>query len=96
MQPKPPISEYSHIHKWEYITLRVVNEIVLSANDNQIGEIKVGMFKSEQQEGPALYEYLNVLGQGGWDVVGMSPITGGGDELKFHAYNVVLKRPLAG
>jgi hypothetical protein len=81
--------------KWEYTTLRVVNETVMRVNDQQVGDIKTSLLGGSKEQGSPLHQYLNKIGQDGWEVAGMTPITGGSEHRAILAYIVVLKRPLS-
>ena len=59
--------------KWEYLTLRVYGGKVIEANDQRVGDLK-GPFPT--QDSPRVHEYLNQLGEEGWQVAGMSPTSG--------------------
>ena len=59
--------------KWEYLTLRVYGGKVIEANDQRVGDLK-GPFPTE--DSPRVHEYLNQLGEEGWQVAGMSPTSG--------------------
>lgn len=59
--------------KWEYLTLRVYGGKVIEANDQRVGDLK-GPFPTK--DSPRVPEYLNQLGEEGWQVAGMSPTSG--------------------
>jgi hypothetical protein len=76
------------MQKWEYMTLRVMDGVVLSANDQPLA--KHSSFSGIQ--GPGASEVLNRLGQEGWEAVTMSPM---GPNPMGHDYVILLKRPWA-
>ena len=59
--------------KWEYLALRVYGGKVIEANDQRVGDLK-GPFPT--QESPRVHDYLNQLGQEGWQIAGMAPTSG--------------------
>ena len=67
--------------KWEYQVVRTYGGVVMMINGQEVGKIV-----SNQPVGELLYEYLNKVGQEGWEVVGMAEARGG--------VELVLKRPL--
>jgi hypothetical protein len=76
------------MQKWEYMTLRVRDGIVLSANDQPLA--KHSFLHGIQ--GPGSSEVLNRLGQEGWETVAMSPM---GPNPNGYDYVILLKRPLS-
>jgi len=77
------------MQQWEYRVLTVDNGKVMNINNQQIG--KYVIFKGAQ--GPDLHEVLNQMGKEGWELVGISPITGTGERADTVRICVVLKRP---
>ena len=67
--------------KWEYLVVRTQGGVVMMANGQELGKIV-----SNQPVGEMLYEYLNEVGEDGWEVVGMAEARGG--------VELVLKRSL--
>ena len=67
--------------KWEYLVVRTYGGVVMMANGQELGKIV-----SNQPVGEMLYEYLNEVGEDGWEVVGMAEARGG--------VELVLKRSL--
>ena len=67
--------------KWEYKVVRTYGGVVMLTNGQEVGKII-----NNQPVGQLLYEYLNELGEEGWDVVGMAETRGG--------IELVLKRTL--
>lgn len=67
--------------KWEYKVVRTYGGVVMLTNGQEVGKIV-----SNQPVGELLYEYLNKVGQEGWEVAGMAETRGG--------IELVLKRPL--
>jgi len=75
---------------WEYLTLRVRDGIVVSANEQMLAKESFwGGIK-----GQAFHHFLSELGKLGWEAIGVSPITGGGGIPTFVELIVILKRPL--
>ena len=66
--------------KWEYKVVRTYGGVVMLSNGQEIGKIV-----NNQPVGEMLYEYLNEVGEEGWEVVGMAETRGG--------IELVLKRP---
>ena len=58
--------------KWEYKVVRTYGGVVMLANGQEVGKIV-----NNQPVGQLLYEYLNELGEEGWDVAGMAETRGG-------------------
>ena len=58
--------------KWEYKVVRTYGGVVMLTNGQEVGKIV-----NNQPVGQMLYEYLNELGQEGWDVAGMAETRGG-------------------
>ena len=69
--------------KWEYKVVRTYGGVVMLTNGQEVGKIV-----NNQPVGEMLYEYLNEVGEEGWEVVGMAETRGG--------IELVLKRALAG
>ncbi len=67
--------------KWEYKVVRTYGGVVMLTNGQEVGKIV-----NNQPIGEMLYEYLNEVGEEGWEVAGMAETRGG--------IEVVLKRPL--
>ncbi len=67
--------------KWEYKVVRTYGGVVMMTNGQELGKIV-----SNQPVGVMLFEYLNEVGEEGWEVVGMAETRGG--------IELVLKRPL--
>ena len=67
--------------KWEYKVVRTYGGVVMLTNGQEVGKIV-----NNQPVGQILYEYLNELGEEGWEVVGMAETRGG--------IELVLKRSL--
>lgn len=80
------------MQRWEYTVLTVREGIVVSANGRMVAKQN---FLGEIKEGPGLFHFLNELGQSGWEVVGVSPITGSGDFRSAVELTVILKKPLS-
>jgi hypothetical protein len=66
--------------KWEYQVIRSYGGVVMVINGNTVGKIV-----ANQPVGVPLFEYLNQVGEDGWEVVGMAGVREG--------IEVVLKRP---
>ena len=66
--------------KWEYKVVRTYGGVVMLTNGQEVGKIV-----NNQPVGVMLYEYLNEVGEEGWEVAGMAETRGG--------IEVVLKRP---
>ena len=60
------------MNKWEYKVVRTYGGVVMLANGQEVGKIV-----NNQPVGQLLYEYLNDLGEEGWDVAGMAETRGG-------------------
>jgi hypothetical protein len=69
------------MNKWEYQVVRTYGGVVMLSNGQEMGKIV-----NNQPVGEMLYEYLNKVGEDGWEVVGMAEVRGG--------VELVLKRPL--
>lgn len=67
--------------KWEYKVVRTYGGVVMLTNGQEVGKII-----NNQPVGQPLYEYLNELGEEGWEVAGMAETRGG--------IELVLKRTL--
>jgi hypothetical protein len=66
--------------KWEYKVVRTYGGVVMLTNGQEVGKIV-----NNQPIGEMLYEYLNEVGEEGWEVAGMAETRGG--------IELVLKRP---
>ena len=71
------------MNKWEYKVVRTYGGVVMLTNGQEVGKIV-----NNQPVGEMLYEYLNEVGEEGWEVAGMAETRGG--------IEVVLKRSLVG
>ena len=69
------------MQKWEYSVVRTYGGVVMLTNGQEVGKIV-----NSQPVGQMLYEYLNEVGEDGWEVVGLAEARGG--------VEVVLKRPI--
>jgi hypothetical protein len=69
--------------KWEYKVVRTYGGVVMLTNGQEVGKIV-----NNQPVGVMLYEYLNEVGEEGWEVVGMAE-TRGGIELVLKRLKVV-------
>ena len=58
--------------KWEYKVVRTYGGVVMLTNGQEVGKIV-----NNQPVGELLYEYLNEVGEEGWEVVGMAETRGG-------------------
>ena len=58
--------------KWEYKVVRTYGGVVMLTNGQEVGKIV-----NNQPVGEMLYEYLNEVGEEGWEVVGMAETRGG-------------------
>ena len=58
--------------KWEYRVVRTYGGVVMLVNGQELGKIV-----NNQPVGEMLYEYLNEVGEEGWDVAGMAETRGG-------------------
>ena len=84
------------MQKWEYTTLSVNVDTVLTVNSKKVGEIKVGFLSGVSKDGPTLHDTLSHMGQEGWEVCGASPNwNGGGERPGPINFVVILKRPIA-
>jgi len=68
------------MQKWEYNVIRTYGGVVMMTDGKQVGKIV-----NSQPVGQMLYEYLNQVGEFGWELVGMAEVQGG--------VELVLKRP---
>lgn len=75
---------------WEYLTITVRDGIVATANGEMIAKESIW----SHIKGQPLHHFLNELGKLGWEAVGASPITGGGQVPALIELVVILKRPL--
>lgn len=69
--------------KWEYKVVRTYGGVVMLTNGQEVGKIV-----NNQPVGVMLYEFLNEVGEEGWEVVGMAE-TRGGIELVLKRFKVV-------
>lgn len=69
--------------KWEYKVVRTYGGVVMLTNGQEVGKIV-----NNQPVGVMLYEFLNEVGEDGWEVVGMAE-TRGGIELVLKRLKVV-------
>ena len=60
------------MEKWEYKVVRTYGGVVMLTNGQEVGKIA-----NNQPVGEMLYEYLNEVGEEGWEVVGMAETRGG-------------------
>ena len=60
------------MNKWEYKVVRTYGGVVMLTNGQEVGKIA-----NNQPVGEMLYEYLNEVGEEGWEVVGMAETRGG-------------------
>lgn len=58
--------------KWEYKVVRTYGGVVMLTNGQEVGKIV-----NNQPVGVMLYEFLNEVGEEGWEVVGMAETRGG-------------------
>ena len=70
------------MQNWEYLVVRTYGGVVMLTNGQEVGKLV-----NSQPVGEMLFEYLNEVGEDGWEVVGMAEARGG--------VELVLKRPLA-
>ena len=82
------------MQKWQYATLWVSGNVgefkVIFVNDKKVAETPAfGKVK-----GASLHEYLNQLGQEGWEAIGTSIGGTGGERLSIGPFIVILKRAL--
>ncbi len=68
------------VKKWDYRVIRTYGGVVMLVDGKEVGKIV-----NNQPVGQMLYEYLNQVGERGWDLVGMAAVRGG--------VELVLKRP---
>lgn len=71
--------------KWEYKVVRTYGGVVMLTNGQEVGKIV-----NNQPVGVMLYEFLNEVGEEGWEVVGMAE-TRGGIELVLKRSKVVVE-----
>jgi hypothetical protein len=69
--------------KWEYMLVRSYGGVVMRVNDQEIGKMA-----GATPVGQLLHEYLNRVGEEGWEVVGMAGVREGAE--------IILKRPDTG
>ena len=69
------------LQKWDYMVIRSYGGVVMTVDGQEVAKM-VGA----QPVGQMLYEYLDGLGQDGWEVVGMAGVREG--------MEIILKRPL--
>jgi len=67
--------------QWTYQVVRTYGGVVMLTNGQEVGKIV-----NNQPVGELLFEYLNKVGEEGWEVVGMAETRGG--------IELVLKRQL--
>jgi hypothetical protein len=60
------------MQKWEYEVVRTYGGVVMLTNGQEVGKIV-----NNQPVGEMLYEYLNKVGEDGWEVAGMAETRGG-------------------
>ena len=60
------------MNKWEYKVVRTYGGVVMLTNGQEVGKIV-----NNQPVGVMLYEFLNEVGEEGWEVVGMAETRGG-------------------
>jgi len=70
------------MQKWDYLTVTVLRDVILSKTTGLLGTL----------EGERLNDFLKKAGQEGWEVAGLSPITGA--ESRDISVLIVLKRPV--
>ncbi|KPL06928.1 hypothetical protein AMJ86_06560 [bacterium SM23_57] len=58
--------------KWEYHVVRTYGGVVMLADGKEVGKIV-----NNQPVGQMLYEYLNQIGENGWELTGMTAVRGG-------------------
>ena len=68
------------MNKWEYKVVRTYGGVVMLVNGQELGKIV-----NNQPVGEMLFEYLDEVGDAGWEVAGMAETRGG--------IELVLKRP---
>lgn len=68
------------MQKWEYSVIRTYGGVVMMVDGKEVGKIV-----KSQPVGQLLFEYLNQVGEFGWELVGMAEVRGG--------VELVLKRP---
>lgn len=92
--------------QWEYITLRAIRGdissysvdirdpiYVFSVNGKYIGKSGTGPIGNQKQAaGVVLEEFLAEAGKEGWELCGMTPITGRGDSAGVITVLLILKR----
>ena len=69
------------MEKWTYKVVRTYGGVVMMLNGQEVGKIV-----NNQPVGQMLFEYLNEVGEEGWEVAGMAETRGG--------IELVLKRAL--
>jgi hypothetical protein len=82
------------MQKWEYLTIRVnANFIVTEIDKVPTAKWEGGFFSGKKlgQE-PVLIEYLNDVGELGWELVAINPIAGGANYV-ISGYQYTFKRP---
>jgi hypothetical protein len=90
------------MQKWEYLVMYVYGNTVIWAGDRDyaILEAKNGVnyeVKIEKGSPPAprLGDFLNSVGQEGWEVTGIIPDVGTGDYWRTFPVKIILKRPFS-
>lgn len=69
--------------KWEYMVVRSYGGVVMRVNDQEVAKMA-----GATPVGQLLHEFLNRVGEEGWEVVGMAGVREGAE--------IVLKRPDTG
>ena len=82
------------MQKWSYVTASVYDDKVLEIDGQKVGDMRFKGF-SWEVKGENLHDFLNRMGQDGWEVVGVTPVTGTGDKPGTVSIKVILKRPIA-
>lgn len=78
------------MQKWEYIRLICAGEQVISVDGQQLPGKQMSLWRQDRAY-PLVGDYIERMGQEGWELVGMTahtPVEGPGDCL------MVFKRPL--
>lgn len=69
------------IQKWDYMVVRSYGGVVMTIDGQEVAKIVSG-----QPVGQMLYEFLDGVGQDGWDIAGLAGVREG--------MEIILKRPL--
>jgi hypothetical protein len=77
------------MQKWEYLTVTVLRDVILSKEGQRVSKTTGSL---GALEGERLHDFLKTAGNDGWEVVGLSPITGG--EGRDISVLIILKRPV--